>query len=308
MSKKLLLIIALMGLLLPSCQKGEKEEKQSLKIGAMSSLDYLPYIIAQKMGYTDSLGLELEIVKFFSANDRDAAFRSGQLDGTVIDYTGAAIQHAAGLPLAIVVKHDGYFELMAQPSYTEIADLKGRQVSVSRNTVIEYATDKMLEAGGLSVNEVEKPEINKIPLRMEMMVAQQIDASVFPDPFITISKSKGFTSLSSTQELGISVTGTIFTQKALNEKGESIRLLLQAYNLGVDYLLSHDRKEWAEVLVKDAGVPKELIEQVILPQYTHASLPSDKDIRATLEWLKDKNLVPQTYEGEGLVSGDYLPN
>lgn len=306
----LLLIIALTSLLLSSCQNEKKQEGESLpplKIGAMSSLDYLPYVIAEKMGYTDSLGLELEVVKFFSANDRDAAFRSGQLDGTVIDYTGAAIQHAAGLPLAIVVKHDGYFELMAQPTYKQLPDLKGHQISVSRNTVIEYATDKMLESGGLTESDVEKPEINKIPLRLEMMLSQQIDASVFPDPFITIAKAQGFVSLSSTQELGISVTGTMFTQKAMTEKGESIRALLQAYNMGVDYLLTHDRQEWAEVLIEDAGVPRELVDQVVLPNYTHASLPSADDMQQTIQWLKAKQLVPEEYQGDGLVSGEYLP-
>lgn len=308
--KRVLLVLAAIALLLPSCKKENKEEQTalaSLKVGAMSSLDYLPYVIAEKMGYTDSLGLDLEIVKFFSANDRDAAFRSGQLDGTVIDYTGAAIQQAAGLPLAIVVKHDGYFELMAQPTMESVADLKGKQVSVSRNTVIEYATDKMLEAGGLAEADVEKPEINKIPLRMEMMVSKQIDASVFPDPFITISKAQGFVVLSSTRDLGISVTGTMFTEKALTEKGESIRALLKAYNLGVDYLNSHDRQEWVEVLINDAGVPAELADKVVLPNYTHATLPSEKDLSETLQWLQAKQLVPAEYDIKGLVSSEYLP-
>lgn len=295
--------------LISACQGKSKRSEATLppiKLGAMSSLDYLPYVIAKQMGYTDSLGLDLEIVKFFSANDRDAAFRSGQLDGTVIDYTGAAIQHAAGLPLAIVVKHDGYFELMAQPTFHRIDELRGKSISVSRNTVIEYATDKMLEAGGLTPEEVEKPEINKIPLRMEMMVAHEVDASIFPDPFITISKAQGFTSLGSTQELGISVTGTMFTQDAITEKAESIRALLEAYNLGVDYINTHPISEWQEILTEHAGLPEELVDSIVLPTYTHATLPSDKDIAQTLQWLKAKGLVPDSYDGTGLVNGDFI--
>lgn len=187
-----------------------------------------------------------------------------------------------------------------------MADLKGKNVSVSRNTVIEYTTDKMLEAAGILPNEVEKPEVNKIPLRMEMMVGGEVDASVFPDPFITISKAKGFVSLGSTRDLGISVTGTIFSQKALEEKGTAIEALLEAYNLAVDYINSHPREEWQEILVEEAGIPTELVHQVILPTYTHAELPSQKDIKETIEWLKAKELVPVNYKGEGLVySGIY---
>lgn len=299
------LIVTVLALLLVACG-GEKKEKEVLRVGAMSSLDYIPYVLAEKLGYADSLGVELEIVKFFSANDRDAAFRSGQIDGTVTDYTGAAIQHAAGLPLALVVKHDGYFEMMAQPSMTSMTDLKGKKVSVSRNTVIEYATDKMLEASGLLPEEVEKPEVNKIPLRMEMMVSHEVDASVFPDPFITISKAKGFVALSSTRDLGISVTGTIFSQKALEEKSAAIKSLLEAYNLAVDYINTHPREDWQGVLIEDAGIPAELVHQVVLPKYSHAELPSPQEIEETIEWLKNKGLVPMDYKGEGLVySGIY---
>jgi len=77
-SKSLLLLTValLLTLAVSACGGQRKESKQlpPLKIGAMSSMDYLPYVVAEKMGIYDSLGLEVEIVKFFSANDRDAAF------------------------------------------------------------------------------------------------------------------------------------------------------------------------------------------------------------------------------------------
>ena len=292
---------------LPSCGRNKhwrdtgRDHLPALRIGAMSSMDYLPYIVAKKLGIYDSLGLDLEIVKFFSANDRDAAFRAGQVDGTVIDYTGAAIQHAAGVPLGLVVKHDGYFEMMAQSECKEMQDLVGKQVAVSRNTVIDYATDMMLRAAQMTEDDVQKPEINKIPLRMEMMLSGQVDASVFPDPFITISKSQGFISLSSTRDLGICVTGTIMSGDALANKRSSILVLLEGYNLAVDYILSHPLSDWQEILVEDAGVPKGLVRLVRLPHYTHTMLPSESDLQQTIAWLHDHKLIPEGYSGEGLV-------
>ena len=270
-------------------------------------MDYLPYVVAEKMGIYDSLGLEVEIVKFFSANDRDAAFRAAQVDGTVIDYTGAAIQHAAGMPLALITAHDGYFEMMATGGLSTMEDLRGKKVGVSRNTVIDYSTDLMLRAAGMEPTDVEKPEVNKIPLRLEMMLGGELVGSVFPDPFITIARSKGFASLSSTKALGISVTGTMMRREALDEKSESVKLLLEGYNLGVDYLLSHPRSEWQSILVEDAGIPEGLVDQVTLPDYRHAALPSVKDMEETLAWLHEHDLVPADYTGEGLVDGSYLP-
>ena len=305
----LLLAGALLTLLACSCTGKSKEERRlpSLKIGAMSSMDYLPYVVAEKMGIYDSLGLEVEIVKFFSANDRDAAFRAAQVDGTVIDYTGAAIQHAAGMPLALITAHDGYFEMMATGGLSTMEDLREKKVGVSRNTVIDYSTDLMLRAAGMEPTDVEKPEVNKIPLRLEMMLGGELEASVFPDPFITIAKSKGFVSLSSTKALGISVTSTMMRREALDEKSESVKLLLEGYNLGVDFLLSHPRSEWQSILVEDAGIPEGLVDQVTLPDYRHAALPSAKDMEETLAWLHEHDLVPADYTGEGLVDGSYLP-
>ena len=54
----------------------------------------------------------------------------------------------------------------------------------------------------------------------------------------------------------------------------------------------YKRQEWVEVLINDAGVPVELADKVVLPTYTHATLPSEKDLSETLQWLQAKQLVP----------------
>lgn len=300
-------LVAFVLLTCNACNKQKKESIPTLKIGAMSSMDYIPYVIAQKVGIYDSLGLNVEIIKFFSANERDAAFRGGQVDGTVTDYTCATIQHAGGVPLAFVIKHDGYFEMMAVPELTSMDQLIGKNVGVSRNTVIEYSTDMMLQAFNMAESDINKPEVNKIPLRMEMMLASELDASIFPDPFITLSKAKGFNSLCSTKDLGISVTGTIFSQQAIDEKSEAIKLLIQGYNLGVQYMKNHAREEWAHILVEDAMIPEEFANSVILPDYTQAAVPSTRDIEQTIEWLKMKELIPAEYTGAGLVNSEFIP-
>ncbi len=71
-----------------------KENNQQLTIGVMSSMDYLPLAVAEREGYFKQEGIDVKIEKFYSANERDAAFQSGNIDGTVIDYTGAILQKA----------------------------------------------------------------------------------------------------------------------------------------------------------------------------------------------------------------------
>lgn len=311
MKRYLFLFIATV-LCFSACHSGkQKEEKgtlQELKLGAMSSMDYIPFVVAQKRGIYDTLGLKLDIVKFFSANDRDAAFQAGQIDGTVIDFTGAALQQANGVDLGMVMKNDGFFYLIAgkDVKINRIDELKGKNIAVSRNTVVEFSTDKALESAGLSPADANKPEINKIPLRLEMLQNGQVDASIFPDPFATIALNNGHRSLVTTKDLGISVTGTMFTGKALQNKREEIKILLKGYNYGVDYLKSHPVEEWADILVEDAGLPEALAGEILIPDYQHASLPTARDIVVTLQWLKEKALIPQGYDGKTLVDTTFV--
>lgn len=300
--------ICLTLILLMACKsKKEQYERyadlQPLKLGAMSSMDYLPYVIAEKQGIYDSLGLDLTLVKFFSANDRDAAFQSGNIDGTVIDYTGAALQQANGIPLAIVMENNGYFHFITSRSshVSNIDQLKSKNIAVSHNTVIEYSTDQILAKAGISTNDVNKPEINKIPLRLEMLQNGQIDASIFPDPFATIAMRNGHNSIITTQDLDISVTGTVFSRKALTDKRREIEVLIKGYNLGVEYINTHPQNEWKDILIEDAGVPEALTGNIRLPEYKEAQLPSPKDLESTLVWLRNKQLVPATYKGEHLI-------
>lgn len=279
----------------------------SLRIGAMSSMDYLPYVVACDKGIYDSLGVDVEIVKFFSANDRDAAFQSGNVDGTVIDLTGAVMQQAAGTDLKVVMKHDGVFTLVARgdAGIESVAGLKGRNVAVSRNTVIEYSTDKMLQQADVDPAGVVKTEVNKIPLRLEMLRSGQTDACILPDPFAAMALADGGVSLGTTGDAGISVTATVLTGDALRNKAEAVSLLVEGYNLAVEYMRSHPVEQWQDIIVKDAGVPEALLPSVSLPEYMPAALPSADDVQSTVQWLESKALVPAGYDMSQLVDSTF---
>ena len=89
---KKILVLALaavmaMSALLAGCgsRQAEKKELQGLAVGVMPDIDSVPIIIAQEKGYFAEEGLKVDIQKFKSAMDRDAALQSGNLDGAVSD-------------------------------------------------------------------------------------------------------------------------------------------------------------------------------------------------------------------------------
>lgn len=281
----------------------DSDDRNVFRLGAMSSMDYIPYVLAEKLGYYDSLGIDVEIVKFFSANDRDAALQSGNIDGTVIDFTGAVMQHAKGMNLKLIAEHDGIFSLIASKTsgIISVNDLKGRKIAVSRNTVIEFAVDAALASAGISSDEVEKPEVNKIPVRLELLRNGAIDATLFPDPFTTIALFDGHRLLLTTVDMGIYVTGTVVRDEVLNTKYEVVKKMLEGYNMAVRYMNENMPDKWNNVLVSDAGFREELLKNVKLPHFKPLSTPKTDDLKETVRWLKEKNLISDEYNADKLI-------
>lgn len=302
--KRAALIFCILLFFLYSCQRKKGEsvfipsiELQPLTLGMLPTLDGLPFHIAKARGIYDSLGLDLTILSFNSAYDRDAAFQFKSMDGMITDYPSAvtlqAIHHT---DLGIILKHDGYFCFIVskESGINQLQELKEKNIAVSHNTIIEYATGQLLNKAGISQAEVNKPEIAQLPLRLQMLQYDQIDASFLPDPAASIAMNARHRSLISTQELGIDFTVTAFSREAINEKRREIELLITGYNLGIDYIKMHPQKEWKQVLI-EIGVPENLTGLIALPVYRKAERPSADALDKAVTWLKTNNRISQTY-------------
>lgn len=217
----------------------------------------------------------------------------------ITDYPSAvtlqAIHHT---DLGIILKNDGYFCFIVskESGINQLQELKEKNIAVSHNTIIEYATGQLLNKAGISQAEVNKPEIAQLPLRLQMLQYDQIDASFLPDPAASIAMNARHRSLISTQELEIDFTVTAFSREAINEKRREIELLITGYNLGIDYIKMHSQKEWKQVLI-EIGVPENLTGLIALPVYRKAEHPSADALDKAVTWLKTNNRISQTYSG-----------
>ena len=140
-----------------------------------------------------------------------------------------------------------------------------------------------------------------------MLQYGQIEATFLPDPFATIAMKNGNKSLISTRELNIHLTGTAFTETALKEKRKEITALIKGYNLGVKHIQACSPKELNLLLTEAAGIPDYIAKLILLPSYTPAKRPDEQDIRQTIKWLRNKNKIPDNYQGENLIDTTFLP-
>ncbi len=278
-----------------------------LHLGVMPSMDYLPLAVALREGYCDELGLKLTIHKFYSANERDAALQGDAVHGAVIDFTGAVLQKAGGFALRLTSRCDAPFYLLAAKDrpVSRPADLKGMSIAVSRHTVIDYVVDAALAAGGLTPDDVQKMEINKIPLRFEMLRSGKIDATGLPNPAALLAQAAGCRVLTSNQELGFAVTGIVFTEKGLRAQEENIRKMYRAYDKGVEYLQTHPVEAVKDILIADMGFTEELLAAAAL-HYDKARLPSEREVRNVVDWLAAKKLIPADFSVTSLMDGRFV--
>ncbi len=309
-----ILSLLLLATLMVACggsgnKTADKDGNTQLNIGVMSSMDYLPLAVAKENGFFEQEGVNVTIHKFYSANERDAAFQSGSLDGTILDYTGAAIQRAGGVKLKLTSQCDGSFVMISgnDSGVTSIQDLKGKKIAVSRNTVIDFCTDLLLQVANISPEGVEKVEINKIPLRLEMLRNGKIDATMLPDPFATIALQSGGKNIIDMKEMDLHVTGIAFLDETINKKPEAIKSFYRAYNQAIELINSQPASTFETLLVAEIGMPQEFVGSIQLPNYNAAQIPQPNDLQLVEQWLKAKDLVPVDFDINTLIATGLIP-
>lgn len=306
---KLLLLFAVLFSLLSACNTGKKVDNKELPvitIGVMPSMDYLPLAVAQREKYFEKHGVDVKIQKFVSANERDMAFQSASVDGGVTDYTSAALLKNGGFDMKLTSKCQAPFYIVSSPQsgITSLSQLKGKKIAVSQNTVIDFCVDMALADANLTGKDVNKIEVNKIPIRFEMLRNGKIDATGLPNPFALIAKNEGGNILISMDSLGYTVTGIVFSQKAIDEKADAIRNLYAAYNDGVAYLNSHSVADIEDILVNELNFPEGIAGQVSLPKYNNAQAvaAADKDVVDVIKWLSGKGVISDSFDAGQLVN------
>ncbi len=285
-----------------ACNKGSQggsADSTTLKIGIMPSVDYLPIAVAQEQGFFKR---PIKLVRFSSPMERDAALQTAEVDASVTDYMGAMLLHAKGLPISLSVACQGSFRLVfgRDDKLTDIPHLRGKHIGLSSNTLIEYATERALVDATGKPFSYTRVEVQKIPIRLEMLRSGELDAAILPEPFASTGQALGLLAIEVPRGLTQGITGLLFQNKAL-ERSDDLRAFVAGYNEAVSFMQSHPRSVWIGALGKLLGITKQQAEQIQLPDYQPVTAPSPESLQPILSWMKEKKLVPQDYTAEGLI-------
>jgi NitT/TauT family transport system substrate-binding protein len=281
---------------------------QKITLGVLPDVDSIPFVIAQEKGFFGEEGLTVKLEAFKSAVDRDSALQTGNLDGAVSDALAEAFAKEGGFATVITSLTSGSYKLVISKdvSAASIHDLKGKDVGISKNTIIEYVTDQMLAEAGLASSDINKIIIPQMPARLEMLKSGKIAAATLPEPLATIAVQSGAKVLNSSDRLGINPGILLFTAAAIKDKPKEIAAMYKAYNKAVDYLSREPVEQYIDILVEKGGFPPTVKGNLVLPVYKKASAPDPKDIEAVMKWLQSKQLIKQAYSYQDVVDTSFV--
>ena len=295
--RQIILFIVLLGILVPGIAAGR--EGPVLRLGILPVIDTLPLIVAQERGLFREEGIEIDIINFNSALERDAAIKGNALDGYFGDLLNTIVLNAAGDDLRVITtayrtrRDQRMFALLASPGsgITDVAQIRNVPVAISTASIIEYFLDKITAKEGVSPEAVKKIEIRQIPIRYQMLMADSVKLALLPEPLASKALADGARLIADDRKLDM--TATIIAMKAefLIRHPDLYGRFLKAYARSVA-MINRNPAAFMEILVKKTRFPPSLRQTYTLHTFPAPGLPSGDDVMSVVTWMTARKLIP----------------
>ncbi|HLC05832.1 MAG TPA: MetQ/NlpA family ABC transporter substrate-binding protein [Anaerolineales bacterium] len=304
----------LLALALSSCG-GAPPEMTTLKIGVLPILDALPMYVAESQGFFAEQGVTVEFVPVSSAAERDQLMQAGQIDGMINDLVSTMLYNKDEIQIVVVsfartatADFPQYRVLASKDSGIEtVADLAGIPIGVSEGTVIAYTTDRLLEAEGLSPDEIVMLAVPKIPDRLALLNSGELKAANLPDPLSSLAIQGGAKVIiddTSHPEIGNSLIS--FSRRVVDEHPEAIKAFMAAVEQAAAEI-NADKSLWSDLLTEKQLVPAPVVGTYVIPSFPTGSVPSEAQFADVLAWTQEKGLLTGSVSYSDSVDASFLP-
>jgi len=277
---------------------------KELRVGVLPDADSLPLLVADAEGLFAAEGVAVRLVPFKKAVDRDAALQAGAVDGVVADLLAAALASQGGFDFRVTSLTDGRYGIVTAPGsgLFRPADLAGIDIGISKNTIIEYAVDALLERAGLPSSSISGYAVPNIQIRMELLLSGKLKAACLPEPLLTAARKQGAALVAASDDAGFGAGVLLFPKSVLDARIGEIEAFYRAYWRAAS-AINADGDRYRSFLVERAGFPAETRDSFIFVRYAKPRLPSEADLAAVLAWMRRKGLLPGDIDPASLLDG-----
>lgn len=310
-----LLIALLLPLLIIVSGCAGQQEPETVRMALLPILDALPMYVADEQGYFEEENLTVEFIPVFSAAERDQIIQAGQADGMINEILSTLFYNNLEPEITVVrysrvatPEYPQFYVLAAGSSeITNLDELKGQEIGISEGTIIEYSTDRLLEASGFSPEDIQTIAVPRIPDRMALLDSGEINAANLPDPLASLAVQGGARPIiddSSFPEYGHSTIS--FRNEFVEEKPEVIERFLRALEKAVEDI-NDDKEQFSTLLSERQLVPESLVGSYTVPDFPSASVPPQSQWDDILEWAVTKGYIEGDLEYSDSIDDKFLP-
>src|SRR6266540_6125487 len=257
----------------------------TLKIAILPIIDTLPMFVAEAEGLFAKHGINVEFVPVASAPERDQLLAAGQVDGTINETLSVMLfnkdtvqMQAVRYGLRPTEKSPHFFIIASGKSgITDAQGLKGVEIGLGKGTITEYVAERLLQAEGLTADEIKTIAVPKIPDRMALLASGELKAGVLPDPLGALAVQQGAVIVlddSKHPEYGFSVIS--FRKEVIDANPEGIKGFLAAIEEATTSL-NADPAKYKNVLSEQKLVPSPLLAAYQVPVFPAAGVPSENE-------------------------------
>lgn len=314
-----LLMILMVGTLC-GCSNDTDTGGQTVKIGLLSIDDSLPFFVAEQEGIFQELGVDVELIPFDSALDKETALEAGEIDGDMTDLVVTGLLKKGGLDVKIVetalgaVPAEGRFALLAAPNsgITDMNGLKGKSIAIGNNTIIQYIGDRICYMNGFTDEDIVTENIPDLVLRMETLLSGGVPAAILPDPLASVAVNNGAILLVDDTKLtadgspvNLSQSVVIFSQSAIDAKSDAIALAMEGYRQAKEKINANP-DNYRTALQEFTSIPEGLAATYAMPAYTAGALPTEAEVNAVFKWMFEKGLTDEEYNYAMMVDDSFV--
>ena len=316
MIKKYLLFLSfiLLSFSLVSVAISAEKEDRRLRLALLPIPSVLPIFVAEENGYFKEFGITVETLPVGSALERDQLMQAGQIDGMINEISGAAIFNREKSQVKIVsiarspIGTRPIFRILGAPGskFSNTKDLTGVPIGISKNTVIEYITHRLMKAGGVETDKIMYKSVPVLPERLQLLLSGQIKAATLPDPLAASAIQAGAIEIvNDTVLASVSASVISFSSAAITGKTEAVKQFMVGWDRAVADL-NADPAKYQKLMLKKIRVPKNVHTIFSIPPYPRKAVPSRKQWDDVMTWMVEKKLLSTPLAYDDSVTADFL--
>ena len=259
-----------------------------LKLGLLPVLNTLPLQVAAREKLFEKHGLDVELVPFASAMEREMAMQTGKLDGFFGDFLNVLLLAQNRVPVKMLTLADPdkkfpMFGLAVRPGKHDLSRLT---VGISKATVIDLLLTRMQTLPELAGSKLEPLEIRKLPLRLQMLLSGEIDAAILPEPLLSLARLKGCDVAVTDAKLNMPLTViALHEDRAADFDG-----FRDAYKEAVQRINANP-ESYRSLMGATCRVPKPLQADFPVFTYPEPGLPSEMDLFSIQQWMLSRGML-----------------